>query len=220
MRAQQRFSLPLPAALVLIFRLWSRVLFWIERGLWEDKRSPYLLTTSPTDAGAPETGRDSHLIGLEEAAELLGLAPSFLQWALESGLMKGEMDGKGRWTLPRSEISAGLELLDARAEESPVTTPPATVAEEVQDREAFALKAPCRPATTDRGQQNELTAPKSDQEPAAGKEVEDLLDEIRFLRQLVRDRDAALVAKDQVIAKLSLEITRLAETAMSRLPRG
>ncbi len=184
------------------------------------------MTTSPTDAGAPETGRDKHLIGLEEAAELLGLAPSFLQWALESGLMKGEMDGNGRWTLPRSEIAAGLELLETQAEEPRAAAPSGDGGAPVQEREAFALKAFSQtdPAsqTTSTAETAQAEAPSATAVPdsADPAEIEVLRDEIRFLRKLVQDRNAALAAKDQVIAKLSLEISRLAETALNRLPRG
>lgn len=149
----------------------------------------------------------SDLMSLEAASERLDLTPSFLSWAIESGLLQAYRNATGDWCLPAGEIEKGLRAFQEEMEsrkERLREGPPAALSD-------AAISEDKPPETEERQLQD--FAPCADARTAAGEPSE-----TDYLRALLENHQASLEAKDSLIADLARQMGKLGEAALARLP--
>ncbi len=179
---------------------------------------------------APKTGSEER-IGIQAASERLGLSTSFLNWALDSGLLKGHRDKAGNWSLDLGDLDQAAAVLHREApvmaktaENSlrqtqapepewpapamePQDLPPPAAIPEIPSPAAkpagAALQPPVPPAAADSDARSKLDAVFEDQ--------------IGYLRRQLTDREGAIGQKDALILQLTDRIGQLGETAIGRL---
>jgi len=126
-----------------------------------------------------------------EAAGETGLERSFLEWALNAGLLKGARDDDGQWRLPYArQVVPDSRAPDYRAPNSGI--PNSGIPDALE---------------------KEFGAPLRATQPSAPGGKEDL-------RQQLADQEARLAEKDRVIVELGLSLARLGEAAAQSVSKA
>jgi hypothetical protein len=167
---------------------------------------------------------DSADLDNAEAAAQLGIAEAAVELAIERGFLRGHFDeARGRWrvrldytssmTEPRAADSAttGRAPAAAKSKASRSTAHAHTQAQtQAQAQPAVQAQVKARP------QGRPLPAP-APHPPAAGVEAV-LHEQIRYLRDQLERREAALRTKDAVITELMQQLAKFAKRALPTAP--